>query len=66
MALKVTDRAKWERTKDRFTIAVWTGLLFLFMYRAANDIDTNLDLLSMVVAVSGWRLSKMIVESDKD
>jgi hypothetical protein len=63
---KVTDRQRWERTKDAITILVWTGLLALFAYRAANDISTDFDLLSMVLAVSGWRMAKMIVEADRD
>jgi uncharacterized membrane protein len=45
---------------------VGTLLLLLFAYRAANDINTHFDPLSMVVAVAGWRMVKMIIESNRD
>jgi uncharacterized membrane protein len=64
--IKITNRKRWENTKDVITVFVWTGLLALFAYRAANDISTEFDLLSMVIAVAGWRMAKMIVEADRD
>lgn len=64
--MRVVNRQRWERTKNTTAFTIWSLLLVLFIYRAANDIDTNFDLLSMVVAVSGVRMAKMIVENDRD
>lgn len=64
--MRVVNRQRWEAAKDKAAIATWAILLALFTYRAANDIDTNFDVLSMVLAVSGWRLAKMIIESNRD
>lgn len=64
--MRVVNQQRWNTTKDRIAIATWTFLLGLFAYRAVNDISTNFDMLSMVLAVSGWRMAKMIVEADRD